>query len=344
LKRAILTNNSPAYIDHLIPLSLFLNTPLLTYSTSFLEAKEFYPTFDLRYVKEPYQLTTLMQDFDTYYSCLSKSIFEKYFFLQSVLLNKKLKNIWVPHGNSDKGLINYCIKTYQDNSYALIYGKRLINCFKELGFSFDNHLFCGNFRYFIYKKYKKFFDNLFYEKILQFLPKNNKNILYAPTWNDKENFSFPSAINKLARNLPDHFNLLIKPHPNHIKEDYYELDLFVEKFKDKKNLIFIRDFPPVYPILNATDLFIGDISSVCYDFLTFNKPMFFLNQNIRKLYLYKTGMEIFEKNYNNIFQIIENFLEKEDKFSKIRQETYDHTFEDIKCFDKLKKEILTFGI
>src|SRR5438105_1920604 len=45
----------------------------------------------------------------------------------------------------------------------------------------------------------------------------------------------------------------------------------------KHNLLFITDFPLIYPLLAKTDIYLGDVSSIGYDFLFFQKPMFFFN-------------------------------------------------------------------
>ncbi len=45
-----------------------------------------------------------------------------------------------------------------------------------------------------------------------------------------------------------------------------------------KNVVLIEDFPLVYPLLAATDIYLGDVSSIGYDFLMFNRPMFLSNK------------------------------------------------------------------
>jgi CDP-glycerol glycerophosphotransferase (TagB/SpsB family) len=37
----------------------------------------------------------------------------------------------------------------------------------------------------------------------------------------------------------------------------------------------LEHFPPVYPILSLADVYLGDASSVGYDYLFYERPMFF---------------------------------------------------------------------
>ena len=112
-------------------------------------------------------------------------------------------------------------------------------------------------------------------------------------------------------------------------------------------LIFLKDFPLVYPLLAHTDIYLGDMSSIGYDFLPFNKPMFFLNKQKRDpktdrgLYLFRCGVDIKPDAYPLIYKFIETRLEDDqENFSAIRKEVYDYTFGEERTFADIKADII----
>ena len=138
-----------------------------------------------------------------------------------------------------------------------------------------------------YQKYQSFYDALVPKKPF---------LLYAPTWQDSEqSTSYFDALPHLLA-LPETLTLVIKPHPH--------LPLVPI---DRPNTRLLIDFPPIYPLLNNLDAYIGDMSSIGYDCLAFDKPMFFLNQNDRKgLYLFNCGVEIKKSQYAEIASLLQN--------------------------------------
>ena len=120
----------------------------------------------------------------------------------------------------------------------------------------------------------------------------------------------------------------------------------IEKYEMNDRVSFILDFPPIFPLLAISDIYIGDFSSIGYDFLGFNKPMFFLNQPKRDpktdpgLYLYQCGIEIRPDEYPTIYDIIKKSLPQDSfLFGKIRKEIDEYTFGPRKSEELLKKEI-----
>ncbi len=122
----------------------------------------------------------------------------------------------------------------------------------------------GNFRYRYFLKSKNFYDKLS-------LP---RGILYAPTWEDSESHgSFWKMFPELANQIP---NLIVKLHPNTLRKYEARLEPLMGRYPDR----FIPQIPPVYPILDRSDELICDMSSIGYDFLTFNRPIRFINRNV----------------------------------------------------------------
>lgn len=326
----LISDQDRQFIDHLAPISELLRIPMIVNDEEIESLiKTYYPRVKLLYQTSLELGSFIASHFEIIYTCLPNPLFQEIVFAGEILNKKKLLNVWCPHGNSDKGHQGDYIESLSHEKRALVYGKKLINLLIEKG-SFDQLdlvLITGNYRYNYYLKNK-----LFYQKKLSDLIKlnSNKTILYAPTWRDCESSSsFDSAIKLLIETLPDHLNLIIKPHPNLFSSpELFELHFY--QYEKKKNVAILSDFPPIYPLLDFVDIYLGDMSSIGYDFLTFRKPMFFLNTNKRNpktdkgLYLTRCGILIEPENYMNVYSIIEKTDPKQ--FINNQVDLYDDVF------------------
>ena len=112
-----------------------------------------------------------------------------------------------------------------------------------------------------------------------------------PTWQRRWRSPPPIlTLSPICCPFTEHLSLVIKPHPQ----------LPAEKI-ERPNTLSPHRFPADYPLLNRLDIYIGDMSSIGYDCLAFDKPMFFLNQNDREgLYLFGCGVEIKKNQYAEI--------------------------------------------
>jgi CDP-glycerol glycerophosphotransferase (TagB/SpsB family) len=193
----------------------------------------------------------------------------------------------------------------------------------------------GNFRAAYWEKQHSFYQRLLREAIISQLPKKQPCLLYAPTWEDADGSgSFWQAFPTLASHLPDSLNLLVQLHPNTRKRFAIELEGLMGRYEQKKNILFLEPFPPIYPLLSLCTAYIGDLSSIGYDFLKMDKPLFFLNPNQRTgLPLFACGMEVSPE---TIFKQIE----KVDLFSPIRKKTYADTFAPLPDFQTLKAALI----
>jgi len=317
------------FIDHLAPISENLDIPMIV-SNEEIESlvNTYYPNIKTLYL-EPLELAPFTtENFEIIYTCLPTPLFNKLFFVDEVLTNKKLFNIWCPHGNSDKGYLGNYMETLCEEKHALVYGQKLIHFLseKESLDQLESVIVMGNYRYDYYLKNKSFFQ----KKLEEFIPfRGSKTILYAPTWRDcEDSSSFDATFKLLIETLPDHWNLIIKPHPNLFPSPEL-LELFLYPYL-KKNISILSDFPPVYPVLDFVDVYLGDMSSVGYDFLTFQKPMFFFNTNKRDpkrdkgLYLTQCGTLIEPEDYKETYAIIEKT--EPTPFRKRQEELYHYVF------------------
>jgi teichoic acid glycerol-phosphate primase len=325
----LIFGDHPIYIDHLAPLCSLMNIPLFVSEEKIFQLlAKYYPALSVELLNPLRLPEQIALDYEAVIHCLPRPLFDEIFFLAERLVGKKLISIWCPHGNSDKGHQSYFMENLKEETHLLVYGEKMIDFLKEkkVFSQLPDIEMIGNYRYDYFLRHRRFYHDLLEKKILSKLPKNKKNILYAPTWDDCENSSSLSlCYDYLIRALPEDFNLIIKPHPNTFIQSPDLLDKLREK--EKPNLLLLEEFPPIYPLLEAIDIYLGDFSSIGYDFLCFNKPLFFLNvsgrnpQNDKGLYLYRCGIEIrdLEKTYEEIRK------NKRD-FSQIRAEVYHYTF------------------
>ncbi len=288
----LIFDDSLHYLDHLAPFCAQAKCPLVICEPELAEiASHFYPDLDVRTipiweVKLPkYTLTCDTQPF-----------------LQAYFPGQTTQILWLPHGNSDKGWNTSSFEALQ-GEIALIYGQRMID-FMTAKRVFPKIVRIGNFR-------------LQYFRSRLAKEPTSKIFLYAPTWDDAEkNNSFWTAFPYLAARLPDDCHLWIKLHPNTVRKFGPEIEVLIGKYS-KKNLSFLPDDPPIYPLLAKCSAFIGDMSSIGYDFLAFNRPMFFLNAN-PSLPLHKCGASMNPATFD--FTLV-------NEYSDFQKELYRYTFD-----------------
>jgi teichoic acid glycerol-phosphate primase len=339
------------YLDHLAPLCALMGCPLIVTEEKIAAiAKRYYPGLEVvlaDYMTVPQHLVS---HFDIIFYSMPRDLFDEIFFFAQKLSQKRVHTIWCPHGNSDKGNGTLYMEALKKEEAALVYGKQMIDFLKRK-FVFDQlkgYAILGNFRHQFYLQHRTFYDALAEKEISRRLPKAKKTLLYAPTWQDYErSTSFFDAASPLIEKLPEEHNLIIKLHPNLYLQEEFHIEDLVEKTQDRKNILFSIDFSPIYPLLNLVDVYIGDMSSIGYDFLTFDRPMFFLNQNERNaeddpgLYLFRCGIEIHPDQYSDIHAIIDRYFRYELRdYAQIRRDVYAYAFGHAKPLGEVKKEVL----
>lgn len=337
---AILTGPD-TYLDHLAPICYLMNMPLIvTEEETYASALTFYPQIQT-IKKDHLELSAdfLTNNFDV--------IFESGKFwamelkpLFSLLYKKKMRFVFCPHGNSDKG---HSITTPVEQDLSLVYGDHMIDLLTKTRAIHHISSFArtGNHRLPFYLKYQSFYDSLVENQITSKIDKAKKVVLYAPTWQDGENpSSFFTSTQNLIEELKGDFNLIIKLHPFleefHPAHTYYITSLY----ENTPGVIFLRNFPAIYSLLQICDLYIGDYSSIGYDFLAFNKPLYFLQGNNSSYsMLHPCGMVIpFTKGINAFIQNTLEFNQKEKE--KQRKSLYTYAFGKEKSFSDIQHEII----
>lgn len=315
---------SDHYLDHLAPLAAMWNLPFFCTEPSLYEqAKNFYPSLDLHYLDPINFFSFIVKRFDIVISCFAKSYIEADFALAQDLLGKKLQSIWCPHGNSDKGKTIHFLEELASEDHLLVYGNKMLEFLAEKGVDKIPFSHIGNYRHKYYEKNKAFYKNLISNLWLKKLPQENTTYLYCPTWEDKENScSFFHSYERLLDSIPDNINLLIKLHPNTLRQKEEVIEQIKGCYESKSNIVFVENFTPIYPLLDFCDGYIGDASSIGYDFLTYHeKPMVFLSghKSHVKSDLFPCGEILTEQSTEALFSDQQRHIDK-------RKALYQHTF------------------
>lgn len=307
---ALLYENDAGHLDHLAPFCALNDFPL------FLTSKELYKAAISQYENLQIILDTpisvcsnIAKNYDTLVSTLPIQLLKPMFLLEQALLNKNLTFYWLPHGSSGKKNMS----ALKEEEHLLVYGNKMK---KSLPADVqDKTQFIGNFRQKYFLLHQKFYKNL----VAKHFSFSDKNILYAPSW-EEENIE--RWIASLIAHKKESMHLFIKLHPNTYLKNGGVLH---EKFAASKGVFFIKNFFPIYPLLDHVDHLFTDISSIGYDFLSFDKPLSFTTKNDDMLH--KCGKEV---------EIDDPYIpfEKE-HYSTNRKELYAETFS-INCTTKLQ--------
>lgn len=153
--------------------------------------------------------------------------------------------------------------------------------------------------------------------------KNNKNILYAPTFRPNQVLNLNNLIELKSLNtfLSRHeYKLIIRLHP---------LDISNIEILEKGNFSNIKlDYnDEVQETLKLTEILITDYSSIAFDFIVKNKPIIFYIYDYKE-YKKETGL-LFNYNqmpgykcykWNEVMLALNSIIKKEDKFKDEREE------------------------
>lgn len=333
------------HIDHLGIICILMQIPLLVTDRFVLRIIErLYPGLQILFE----DVTTVTPDYlASHYDVFFQSdlCHRNDFHLKFEPLEKKygkiIRNVHCPHGYSDKSF--YLEKSVFED-ILLIYGDAMLDMFKSRGVYSDlcSYVRTGNYRLQYYNQHKTYLDEIAENQVFSRFHKQLPLLLYAPTWNDEEqSSSFFLAAETLIENLPREYNLLIKLHPLLEENDITGLYRMMGKYENKGNVVFLKDFPLIYPLLAKTEAYIGDMSSIGYDFLAFNRPLFFLNHQKKNSFLHKCGILIQPDEYQQIFQTIAKELEGDDlNRQEVRRQVYHYTFGDEVPFEVIRREII----
>lgn len=301
-KAALIYENDQGHLDHLAPYCSLYNIPL--YLTSTL----LYGAAQKQYTKLTVHLLTpnaickkLLEGYDQLISTLPKQIIDPLFLLDEMLLQKKLETFWLPHGSSDKENMGALVK--EEN--LLVYGEKMKSMLPKA--ARRKCSFIGNFRLKYFLENKGFYSTLLEELYPEIF--NRENILYAPSW---EAHDIDQWVEALVSKKDPKVNLYIKLHPNTYLSPTGSL--LAEKYNNRDNVFFIEGFFPIYPLLEKMSCLYTDISSIGYDFLVFDKNIFFTTKNNDPLH--RCGVEV---EIENPYTQIKNTTHHKERVALYRQ-------------------------
>lgn len=305
---AFLFGDDLHYLDHLLPLSNLLKIPLYTDREEIKEwAELYYPGSDCR-VENPLELIpSLLATYKHIISCYPQRELTMY-----THMHKNSAHFhWLPHGYSDKENLLMC----REESAIFSYGKAFQKKILSTGFTGNFHQI-GNYRASYFSQNHPFYENLKKE----FCPEGKRIFLFAPTWEDYEKNSSIHLLDRLIDSLPEEVHLLIKLHPNTISRDplYWDKRKWMEK---RSNLSYIHEITTIYPLLDWVDLLITDLSSIAYDMLFFQKPIFFLWEKDQPKAIHKTGYLV-----KNPEEIVEMYRKEVNPFQEEQKALYKEVF------------------
>ena len=344
--RAVALNPKPHnLLDHLGVLAAILEIPLIVCDETTHElATSLYPQVATTLMNErELTLSYLAANFDVLFVS-SKLWAVELFHTFPLLCQKKMRIVYCPHGNSDKGH-TFTAELHNPEDVALVYGEHMVDLLKDTGmFDKIGHVVpTGNYRYEFFLKHRAHLEKAAREKLGKLDPANT-TLLYAPTWPGEENpSSFYEECAALIEQMPSSFNLVVKLHPYLQEKDPARTAWIHETYKDHPGVVFLDEFPPVYPLLSLSDAYLGDFSSIGYDFLAFDKPMYFFDSGDsvaeRGRFLHRCGMLVATRR-GNVFDFIAQTLEQNrSELATIRQATYRYAFGDAQRSSTLRDAI-----
>lgn len=352
-KRAIgvLPGNRLNYVDHLVPLCQMMNIPLLCTDKWIYELIDlYYPAMSLiceepadhcfDHALAPYEVL--------FYVDLFRSPHGAFQFCE-YSYSGKARSVCAQHGNSDKKRNVFWAEKHADEDVVLLNGQHMIDFMKEKNVidRIPHLIRSGNFRQEYYLKNQSFF-----EKKINLPRSDKKTVLYAPTWSSlnalsymrSDYSSFLSVHTSIFDRIPPKYRLFVKLHPYLFRYFPEEIEEIKRLYAGSPQIYFLDDIPLIYPLLEQIDIYLGDYSSIGYDFLVFNRPLFFLNMSGRDplsdkgVYLFNCGRVIDPNELHRVYEIMDETDSKQ--YEKARLQTYAYAFgKERKSLSRLKKEI-----
>src|SRR3989338_3658195 len=338
----------PTHLDHIGILCELLGIPLILTEESLVEAAHlFYPhlSIEKRTMAEVGSFEKL-DAFDFLFFTCNIWAYETYVCAKEIY-NKSTRIVYCPHGNSDKGHSISKYDRFPPSDIHLYYGQHMRDLLEERGslIKIRSMIRTGNYRLNYYKKRRAFYDQLTERLIFSRFKNKKKPILYAPTRDSHEGpTSFFDSCGILIEELPKNYNLIVKLHPDLFEEFPAQTYRMIGKYSQHEGVLFVENFPPIYPLLARCACYLGDYSSVGYDFLAFNRPLFFVESHNKGLMrsaptIRQCGMTIpFGK---GIFPFIEKHIEENQQtYSSAREKMYSYTFGKDRDISDIKQELL----
>lgn len=159
-----------------------------------------------------------------------------------------------------------------------------------------------------------------------------KTIMIAPSW--QEDNIVDSCLEEILDELKqDKFNVIVRPHPQHVRHRRDYMEFLKKKYADNDNITIQTDFSSNSDVFNA-DLLITDWSGISYEYAyATRKPVLHIN----------TPMKIMNPEYQTIDTVPINILVREeigcsvdtDKLNTLREKVNDLINRSDEYYDKI---------
>lgn len=331
------------HLDHLGVLSSVIDIPLIvTDEKLYYLAKQFYPSLNATLIGlNELSIEHLANNYDVIFQSGKLWAAELKPFLE-MLFHKKMRFVFCPHGNSDKG---HTLQNHIEQDVSLVYGDHLLDLLKKTGAAqkISRIVKTGNYRLPFYFRNQIFYDRLAIKMVFDRFRVHKPVVFCAPTWSNQENpTSVFSSLEALIEQLCPSFNLLIKLHPFLFEDHPAQVYKILAAYENHPSAIVLEEFPPIYPLLAHCDLYLGDYSSIGYDFLYFDKPLYFLNPQKKIILspLYSCGIEIHHLDHGELNQFLIDTLEMNQiTYAVQRKKIYTYAFGEEQSPDNMRKNI-----
>lgn len=323
----ILPGHTQSYIDHIVPLCQIMGAPLLVTDLAIQQLVErYYPPMEIILAEpEDYNLDPYLEGYDAVYYVDFFRRGNSTFHFRDYVARRNVRSVMSLHGNPDKYWDIYWLEQLTDEDIILAYGPQLTELLRHKGIT-KQPIVSGNYRLAFYKEHASFFDSKLPFK------KEKTTLLYAPTWASEGRktahrdyySSFLDAHASVFDTLARDYQLIVKLHPHLVQFMPTAVEEVMSRYP---HIYFLSDFPPIYPILEQIDLYLGDYSSIGYDFLYYDRPLFFLDTHEQ------TALQRYGK------RVTKEELPHLASQAYARKELYDHVYGPEKDLKQLKREI-----
>ena len=278
----VLNGYSPHHLDHLAPISFYLDCPLLVDDYDIYQlAKKYYPQITTHFTKiNP--LTAIFQ-YDLFiYTSVTPSL-EMKAYAQGTK-NAKLRIAYAPHGFSDKGDLSKRLMNHEAQDIGLIHGNEQLRQLKKYGIDkqLQAIITIGQPRKHFYEKHK-----IFYQTFIKPFEKKKKNlqtILYAPTFQDMHYTNSFDKIEALVSRYSESYQWIIKLHPLLESQQLIQVLRLKKRYQNTPNITILDAFMPlVWPFIEYCDLYLGDFSSIGFEFAQTEKPLYLFSTSANSL-------------------------------------------------------------
>jgi CDP-glycerol glycerophosphotransferase (TagB/SpsB family) len=129
-------------------------------------------------------------------------------------------------------------------------------------------------------------------------------------------------------------NLLIKLHPSIERDHPFAAEELISQVEKHSQIVVIKNFPLIYPLLSSIDALITDVSSIGYDFLYFNRPLFLIApDHMKKKHLHSITLATCStilwpnKHFNSPKRLDKKLHESTKELKSKRKKLYTSTFD-----------------